>query len=438
MGILARPNKYESWGRYPQAVPQHVTSIHWRDEARAILQGPGPFLAYGQGRSYGDSCLNEGGHLLHTTGMDRISGFDQETGSVECEAGVTLAELLELFVPKGWFLPVTPGTKFVTVGGAIANDVHGKNHHAAGTFGCHIEYLELLRSDGNVHLCSRQQNPELFSATIGGLGLTGLILKARLQLKRITSAQVMVEALPYRGLDEFYSLTEKSEAAGYEYTVAWLDCLARTPRGVFLRGRHADGNSHLLAAPSKMGISVPIQFPRFTINRYSIQLFNTLYWWKNTRHAEPRLSGFEEFFYPLDSIGHWNLIYGERGPLQYQCVVPESGTEAFAEILQEIAKAGEGSFLGVIKKFGSRQSPGMMSFPRPGLTLALDFAPGARTFRLFERLDAIVLACKGALNPSKDARMPSALFRCSFPRHPEFESFIDPKFSSSFWRRVHA
>jgi len=434
--MFRQPRTYQSWGRYPHAAPSRVTQVHWPDELRPVLAGLGPFLAYGKGRSYGDSCLNKDGHLLDVNGLDRITGFDSDTGMVECEAGVSLAELLEVFVPKGWFLPVTPGTKFVTVGGAIANDVHGKNHHCAGTLGCHVENILLIRSDGNQYRCSREENRELFCATVGGLGLTGVIVKAALRLKRIGSSEMAVDAVPFHHLDEFLRLTAESEAAGYEYTVAWLDCMARTARGVFYRGNHAPEASILTASPSEGGISVPIEFPNFALNRYAIRLFNAAYFRVKTLRVGTKRIGYQDFFYPLDSIQHWNRVYGKSGLLQYQCVVPEPESSAFARILREISEAGDGSFLGVIKKFGRVESPGIMSFPRPGLTLALDFPRKERTLGLFDRLDAIVLASGGAIYPAKDARMSAAMFRASFPRWAEFAHFVDPKFSSSFWRRV--
>lgn len=427
--------KYESWGRYPRLLPSVVTRINWQDEVARTLTREGPFLPYGLGRSYGDCCLNEHGHLLDTSGIDRILGFDPATGALQCEAGVTLAHILRLSVPKGWFLPVTPGTKFVTVGGAIANDVHGKNHHRAGTFGCHIDSFELVRSDGNTYYCSREHNTDLYRATIGGLGLTGVIVQATIRLKPIAACEIQAEAIPFVGLDEFLHLTGTSEAAGFEYTVAWIDCLSRKTRGIFHRGNHAKEGS--LREPSREnGFSLPVNLPSLLLNRCTIRLMNSGYYHWNSHRPKIKLAGYDEFFYPLDSIQHWNRCYGKAGLVQYQCVVPESEVSTFELVLREIADGGTGSFLGVIKKFGKVPSPGLLSFPRPGLTLALDLPRREKTLRLLDRLDEMVLGSGGALYPAKDARMSSAVFRSSYPSLPAFLPFVDPKFSSSFWRRV--
>jgi FAD/FMN-containing dehydrogenase len=429
---------YQSWGRYPYAHPRSVTKPHWRDEVSATLQQAPPVLAYGLGRSYGDVCLNNGGHVIDMSALDRIIAFDRQSGRIRCEAGGSLAALLAITVPFGWFLPVTPGTKFVTVGGAIANDVHGKNHHYAGTFGCHVTSLELARSDGNIYSCSCNENSELFAATIGGLGLTGIVLSAELQLRPIASCSLEVENIPFRGLPEFLHITSESDAAGWEYTVAWIDCLARVPRGIFLRANHIQGPSGERKTAPGTKLQVPFCLPDLTLNPLTIRAFNCLYYWTNRRRKKTQ-THYEPFFYPLDAVGHWNRVYGSHGPLQYQCVIPEENSHGFVEILASIARHQEGSFLGIIKRFGARRSPGLLSFPRPGLTLALDFRfSGQRTLRLFEELDRIVLENYGAMYPAKDMHMSPELFRASYPRLEHFRRFLDPKLSSTFWRRVNA
>jgi len=408
------------------------------DELGRFDDADAPVLAYGLGRSYGDSCLNDGGYLIDTSALDRILAFDAETGRMRCSAGVPLSTILELAIPRGWFLPVTPGTKYVTIAGAVANDVHGKNHQCAGTIGCHVTGFELLRSDGSRLLCSPRDNPSWFAATIGGLGLTGILLWVELQLKRIHSSRITVETLPFRGLDEFLDITGQSERAGFEYTVAWIDCLSGSQtRGIFYRGNHAEDGALQAGKTRASGPRVPFVFPEFVLGRVTVKAFNTLYYHVKAHARSTATVAYDPFFYPLDGLRDWNLIYGSRGLVQYQCVVPEAEAAAFQTILDAISASGQGSFLGVIKKFGSIPSPGMLSFPRPGLTLALDFpARGAATQQLLNRLDEVVRAAGGALYPAKDSRMSPATFEASFPRLDEFRPFVDPHLSSGFWRRV--
>ncbi len=431
--------RYESWGRYPQVRHRGVLPLHWRHELPDLGGLDAPVLPYGQGRSYGDVCLNEGGYLLDVAPLNRFLAFDPETGVLRCEAGVTLDQILKLVVPRGWFLPVTPGTKFITVGGAIANDVHGKNHHRAGTFGRHVLRFELLRSDGRRLLCSPQENADLFRATVGGLGLTGVILWAEIQLIRIPSSWMVVERVPFRNLDEFFEVSARSDEA-FEYTVAWIDCLARGPnlgRGIFLRGNHAEA-PRSLEVHRDPHLVVPVDLPSFVLNPWSMRAFNALYYRLQSRKAGRRLEHYEPFFYPLDAIHRWNRIYGRRGFLQYQCVLPrEVQREGIREILTRIARSGNASFLAVLKEFGDVPSPGLLSFPRPGVTLALDLPfTGPATLGLLDDLDRLVLEAGGALYPAKDARMAPEVFRASYPALEAFLPHRDPAFSSSFWRRV--
>lgn len=408
------------------------------DEVTAeTLAKNAPLLAFGLGRSYGDSCLNDGGVLMDMRQLDRVLSFDAINGLIVCEAGVSLGEILMLIVNRGWFLPVTPGTKMVTLGGAIANDVHGKNHHLEGTLGCHVDELELVRSTGEIVRCSREKNQELFAATIGGMGLTGIIRWASLQLKKISSSQILMETVPFNTFEDFVRLSRDEESRYWEYTVGWIDCLSgRKTRGLFMRGNHAK-EGKLNTSSEKARLHVPFNLPGVTLNRLTIRVFNTLYYAAGLLRGGSAECHYDAFFYPLDTVDNWNRIYGHGGLTQYQCVVPESEAAAFQEILERIAKAGQGSFLGVIKKFGHSKSPGLMSFPRPGLTLALDFPfRDEVTLKLFEDLDSIVLAAGGALYPAKDPRMSPAMFCASYPRLGEFRRWIDPALSSSFWRRV--
>lgn len=425
----------ESWGRFPK-VEQAAHPIYW---AGAPLPARRPLLAFGLGRSYGDVCLNAGGTLLTTRTLDRFKALDVEAGTLSCEAGVTLGEILELVVPKGFFLPVVPGTKHVTVGGAIANDVHGKNHHREGTFGRHVLSLELLRSERGRVRCGPAENPELFAATVGGLGLTGLILAATVRLRRIRSPYVEAESLAMRDLDHFFELAEESDRRS-EFTVAWIDCLAkgaRIGRGIMHRGSFTEE----AIGPSSMGggarLAVPCELPFSPLNRLTIAAFNLAYRAANARKGQ-HLAHAGSFFFPLDGVERWNRIYGRRGLLQFQCTIPaEAGPATIRELLGAIAKAGQGSFLAVLKRFGEVASPGLLSFPRPGVTLALDFPyRGEQTDRLFGRLHAVAEAGGGAFYPAKDAHMSAAAFARSFPRLELFRQHLDPAFSSSFWRRV--
>jgi FAD/FMN-containing dehydrogenase len=428
-----------SWGRVKHE-PSEVLEF---DARHAPLPQPAgsttSLLTRGNGRSYGDVGLNPGGTLLDTRRLDRFISFDPATGVLGCESGVLLSEILRLVVPRGWFVPVTPGTRFVTVGGAIANDVHGKNHHTAGTFGCHVRSFELLRSDGQRLQCMPDRHPGLFAATIGGLGLTGLITRAEIQLKRIANAWMDVETLRYRSLEEFFALASASER-DHEYTVAWVDCSARgkhTGRGLFMRANHAPAGA-TTGRYREGNLSMPFAPPFSLVNGATLRLLNTLYYRRQWRDVKRELAHYEPYFYPLDGVRDWNRLYGRRGFYQYQCVLPEAaGIEGTRALLAAIGASGLGSFLAVLKTCGAVESPGLLSFPMAGTTLAIDFPNvGARLFKLFDRLNSIVLDAGGRLNPSKDGLMPPELFRRGFPRLAEFSPYIDPRFSSGFWRRV--
>jgi len=424
----------ESWGRWPIPVDQALQPLRRRGEPLPV--GDRKLLAHGRGRSYGDSCLNDGGRLLLTGELDHFLHFDAEAGVITCEAGATLGEILAVVLPRGWFLPVTPGTQYATAGGALANDVHGKNHHRAGSFGDHVLAFELLRSDGSRTL-QRPGDP-LFAATVGGLGLTGLVTWLQLRLQPVPGPWMAVESMRFDGLADFFALSAES-AGSHEYTVAWVDCLARgrsLGRGHFLRANHAPaGSSGRLPGRA---LSMPVTPPFALVNRLTLRPFNTLYYQRQQARSRAGLQHYAPYFYPLDGIRDWNRMYGPSGFLQHQCVLPpDRARDAVAALLGEIARSGQGSFLAVLKEFGDRPAPGLLSFARPGTTLALDFPrAGPSTFVLLDRLDAIVAEAGGALYPAKDARMSPAMFRAGQPRLDEFIPHIDPAFSSSFWRRV--
>ena len=428
-----------SWGRIVRA-PQRVASPRFRDEVDgAISSAPaGSVLAVGLRRSYSDSVLNSTGGLIDMTGIDRLISFDTERGVLRAEAGISLGEILRLTVPAGWFLPVSPGTRFVTLGGAIANDVHGKNHHRVGTFGCHVRSLGLVRSDGACEIGPRT-NTDLFASTIGGLGLTGVIDWAEIQLQPIKSSFVDAEIIPYGSLPEFWQLAEGS-LSSHEHTVAWIDCTAKGSnlgRGVFSRGNWST-DGRLKAHAGRQWLSVPFDAPSGLLNRLTVSSFNHAYYAAQRLMPRRSLQRYARFFHPLDSIGRWNRLYGRRGFWQYQCVVPQTSMrEAIAALLEEIARSREGSFLAVLKTFGAVASPGLLSFPMEGATLSLDFPNrGQSTLDLFQRLDAIVAGAGGRLYAAKDGRVPKAMWRSGYPELDRFAGFVDRQFASDFWRRV--
>jgi len=430
-----------SWGRYPH-FPQTPHGVPWRSELperftrlRTLHKTT---LAFGNGRSYGDSCLAASDQVLSMRRLDRFIAVDWERGLLQAEAGVTLAEILSLCVPHGWFLRVTPGTRFATLGGAIANDVHGKNHHRKGTFGCHVERFGLLRSGEGALVCSAQEHPELYAATIGGLGLTGIIEWAEIRLERIRSSRIDQVTQRFGSLAEFFALSEELDRV-HEFSVAWIDCVAKgaaTGRGVYMAGDFATRGG--LQVETSRVLSVPVVPPVSLVNRLSLRVFNEAYWRKAPERRTLKPGGYAPFFYPLDGILHWNRIYGRRGFQQYQCVIPWDDAEAvMSALLQAIAVTGAGSFLAVLKRFGDAVSPGLLSFPRPGVTLALDF-PNQRGLEegLFRRLDAIVREANGRLFPAKDAHMSPADFRQGYPEWERLEALRDPALQSRFWRRV--
>lgn len=425
-----------SWGRLSAQPHQQCFLSDPQTVPRLLACGPLPGLAHGMGRSYGDSCLNPDGTLWMTRGLDRFIAFDPHTGRLVCEAGVLLRDIQRQMVQRGWLLPVSPGTQMVTVGGAIANDVHGKNHHAQGSFGDHVLGFTLVRTDGQTLHCSPSEHPDWFAATVGGLGLTGVITQAELQLRRVAGPWMDTETLPYGSLDEFFDISDQSDA-GWEHGVSWIDCLSGAgSRGLFMRANHSSASSGP-AAPTRQR-RMPLVPPISLVNRLSLRPFNTAYFHLKRWQTGRSLQHVEPFNYPLDNLLEWNRMYGPRGFYQYQSVVPRSvGADAVTAMLQAIQRSGQGSFLAVLKTFGERTAPGMLSFPMPGVTLALDFPNrGEDTLRLMDRLDAIVREAQGRLYPAKDARMPKDLWVSGYPRLTEFLAFRDPGIRSGFSRRL--
>jgi FAD/FMN-containing dehydrogenase len=432
------PPPFESWGRYP-LYQASVVPLQWQSDYPHILDGHhGGALAVGMGRSYGDVCLLKDGTLLQTTGMNRLLSFDPTTGLLTAEAGITLAQILDFAVPRGFFLPVSPGTKYVTLGGAIANDIHGKNHEAAASFGNHVPQFELVRSNGTRMLCSPRENPDYFAATIGGMGLTGVITWAQLRLKPIVSRMIDYEGIQFHGIDEFLALKEQYKHV--EYTVSWIDCVStgkNFARGIFMLGDHSQTPAELKPS-GKPKLTFPFNAPGFMLNKATISAFNTVFFHKQLKPHVKTLQDYEPFFYPLDAVLHWNRMYGKNGLLQFQFSLPwETSKEGTIAILREIAGSGLASFLAVLKTFGDLPSLGMMSFPQPGIMFALDFPIKADiSFPLLQRLGDMTRDFGGRLYSAKDACMTPSQFKTFYPQWERFARYKDPAITSSYWERV--
>ena len=392
---------------------------------------------HGMGRSYGDVALNADGALCQTREVDSLISFDRRSGLLRAHSGLTIGALNQMTVPNGWIVPVSPGTQYVTLGGAVANDVHGKNHHRVGSFGAHVKALSLRRSNGEVLTCDRKTHSDMFEATISGLGLTGYIEWVEIQLTSIRSANVYVETIPYPDLKGYFDLSEQSQ--DWMYTVAWVDCFAGKSKlgsGVFSRARFGlDGD--LTLAPSAPVWSLPFPLPSRLLNKISISAFNKLY----KRRPGARFSGvqkFQRFLYPLDGIGGWNKLYGRTGFYQHQSIIPKShAAEGVSALLAAVQDRGWGSFLAVLKTHGRETSPGLNTFSMAGVSLALDFPNrGEQTTRFLRHLDQIVVGYGGRMYPAKDSVMSSETFQAGYPNWQKLEALRDPKVSSSFWRRV--
>jgi decaprenylphospho-beta-D-ribofuranose 2-oxidase len=406
-------------------------------------------LARGAGRGYGDNALNRDEGVILTQRLDRLLAFDGETGIVQCEGGCTLGRIIETFLPRGWFPRVTPGTKGVTVGGCIAGDVHGKNHHRDGSFATLLIDFELLLPSGEVLACSREENADVFWATLGGMGLTGIILSARVQLRRVESAFVAVEYEQIPNLDT--ALARFAETDQHStYSVAWIDCLAAGEamgRSVLMRGEHARADevpdrhrAQPLIVPPRRSRSVPFMMPSFLLNGWTVKAFNRRFYRKHT--AGRRIVDYDTFFYPLDSVLNYDRMYGRRGFVQYQAVLPrDSSRDALVAMLRTLSQSRSASFLAVLKTMGE-PSGGLLSFPRAGHTLALDLPnTGPRLRAVIDELDRIVLAHAGRIYLAKDAFATPEMIRSMYPRLDEFLALkhrLDPdhRLTSSLARRI--
>ena len=443
MPTLTKP--ISGWGRYPVQICELERPERYAD----LRPSTDTLIARGQGRSYGDASLNENGRVILTERIDRMLALDVAKGILRAEAGVTLAEILPVIVKQGWFLPVTPGTKFVSLGGCVAADVHGKNHHHDGGFGEHVLSIELIMADGKQKTCSATENADIFWATVGGMGLTGIISEVTLKLIPIQTAQMMVSHHAARNLEHLFELLQ-DPALDDRYSVAWIDCLAsgeQLGRGIAMFGHHATTAEFTSANPlqskAKRTRTLPFNFPSWVLNPFSISLFNKLYYYLGSRKKVPFLTDYDSYFYPLDSIGQWNRMYGKRGFVQYQCVIPDkTALEGMTALLKELSASRRSSFLAVLKRFGA-EGKAPLSFPLPGYTLALDLPIRDKgLFSLLDKLDHIVLQHGGRVYLAKDARISTESFQSMYPRYEtwlKLKQSIDPnnRFSSSLSRRLN-
>lgn len=407
-----KPNftqKVTNWGNFP-IVEKEMKSEDSLQKIREFVLNNNEVIARGNGRCYGDASLGE--HIFSTKRLNKFISFDRLNGIIECESGVLLSEILEVTVPQGYFLYVTPGTKFITVGGAIASDVHGKNHHAEGCFSEWLMEFSIMNEKGEVLICSRKENSELFWATVGGMGLTGIILSAKMKLKNIETAYIRQESIKAENLDEIFKLFDESES--WTYNVAWIDCLQKGKnigRSILMRGEHAlkaelpkKLQENPLRLKQKPIPTVPFYFPGFVLNALTVKIFNFLYYKKQQKKEVHNFVDYETFFYPLDVVNEWNKIYGKGGFIQYQMVIPkEKGKEGMKKILETIANSGNGSFLAVLKLFGKNNPEAYNSFPFEGYTLALDFKVNNKLKKLVVDLDAIVEEFGGRIYLTKDS-----------------------------------
>ena len=416
-----------NWGNYPR-MKSEVKSFSMDEQLDELMGKTDHFIPRGNGRCYGDASLAV--NTISTLNFNRILSFDSENGIFECQSGLTLDKILDVIVPKGWFLPVTPGTKFITVGGAVGSDVHGKNHHVDGSFSNHILSMEVMLANREVINCSPTEHPDLFEATCGGMGLTGMITKVKFRLKKIETSFIKQKQIKAANLDELIRLFE--EYKEYTYSMAWIDCLSKGDsfgRGILIVGEHAKMSElsekqkmRPLVPSPKAKLTFPFNFPSWILNTLTVKAFNFLYYGKNFRKVIENVVPYEPFFYPLDVILHWNRGYGKKGFVQYQFVLPLSAKDGLVAILKRISDEGLGSFLAVLKVFGHQES--LISFPEEGYTLALDFPVREGLFKFLDELDLIVLQYGGRLYMSKDARMKPEVLQRGYPRLDEFRSIV--------------
>jgi len=411
--------KISGWGGFPKLM---LDLINVRNEKhlKIIIPSIGKFIARGNGRSYGDSSLSS--ICVSNIQNNKILEFDNKTGVMRCESGILLSEIIEIFVPRGWFLKVTPGTKLITIGGAIASDVHGKNHHKDGCFSTSLIEIRLMLSDGSIVNCSQQERKELFLATCGGMGLTGVILEATFSLKSILSQNIKQTTIKTKNLHQTFDAFEKYADA--TYSVAWIDCLSKGDaigRSLLMTGEFSDDCD--LSYSSKRVVSIPFNFPSIVLNYFSVKLFNALYYFKAKQGVSHQNVGLDSFFFPLDSVGSWNRIYGRNGFVQYQFILPKKESlDGLTKILEKISDIGLGSFLAVLKLYG-KENENYLSFPMEGYSLALDFKIQKGLFNFLKELDQIVLEYNGRIYLAKDSRVGKSVFEKGYPNIERFREF---------------
>ncbi|WP_226064427.1 FAD-binding oxidoreductase [Kaistella polysaccharea] len=434
-----KPNfkrEVSNWGNFP-VVEKEIRSEDSLAKIQEFVRTNHEIIARGNGRCYGDASLAE--NIFSTKRLNKFISFDRLNGIIECESGVLLSDVLEVIIPQGYFLFVTPGTKFITVGGAIASDVHGKNHHMEGCFSEYVLEFSLLNENSEVLICSPTQNSEKFWATIGGMGLSGIILSAKFKLKNIETSYIRQESIKAENLDEIFQLFDESET--WTYNVAWIDCLQKGEnlgRSILMRGEHAfkhqlpkNLQNNPLNMEKKISPTVPFYFPGFVLNNLAVKLFNFFYFKKQTKKVVKNIVHYETFFYPLDIVNHWNRIYGKKGFIQYQMVLPKSnGKEGMKKILETIAESGNGSFLAVLKLFGKHNEAAYNSFPFEGYTLALDFKINSKLKKLVESLDQIVEQYGGRIYLTKDSMSKPSLVNY-------LKNVNNSKFVSLQSKRIH-
>lgn len=426
-----------SWGNYIN-LKNNLFSFKNEGDLKNTLSKDLEFIPYGNGKSYGDSALNK--NIIYCKPYNYLLNFNKKDGVLHCQSGVLLSEIIEIYAPKGWFLKVTPGTKLITVGGAIASDVHGKNHHTLGCFSECVESFNLMLPNGEVKTCSKNENIELFRATSGGMGLTGIILDAKITLKKISSNYIEQTTIKTKNLKETFDAFEKY--SDKPYSVAWIDCLAKgnnLGKCILMTGDFSDDGN--LNFKNKSKINIPFNFPSFALNQYSVKIFNWLYYKKAPTGISTQKVSINTFFYPLDSINNWNRIYGKNGFTQYQFILPKNESyNGLREILEVIAKSGKGSFLAVLKLYG-KANKNYLSFPIEGYSLALDFKIEKGIFELLNKLDDIVLKFNGRIYLTKDVRVSKTTFEKGYPEIKKFRDLrkkygMDKKFNSLQSKRL--
>lgn len=426
-----------SWGMYPK-IENTVYRYDSESALKQVIEEHNELIPYGNGRSYGDSALSS--NVINVRPHDCFIAFDEQTGLLHVQAGILLAEILDLFIPRGWFLKITPGTKLITVGGAIASDVHGKNHHLAGCFSECVKEFTMMLAGGDLVSCSREATPELFRATCGGQGLTGVILEVKIYLRKIPSIYLEQTTIKTKNLQETFQAFEEYQEL--PYSVAWIDCLAKgdeVGKGLLkVADFRADGG---LNYQPRSKLSIPCNFPSFALNYWTVRAFNWCYYGKTKAKISKQKVDIDSFFYPLDAIDHWNRLYGNNGFTQYQFVLPKKRSyQGMKEILQAISESGKGSFLAVLKLYG-KANANYLSFPLEGYGLALDFKIEKGLFAHLNRLDEIVGKYEGRIYLAKDVRVSREVFEKGYPQIDAFRKFrkenlMDTKFQSLQSKRL--